>query len=174
MSFEGWRRLTSRNARAHAVPRVGSICTLGATAGDAPLCCRAARHDPLMPVALLTHAESRARSSELEPDRAGHGSSDRHPGGVAFTPRMSRKRKEHLQFADEVARRVDAELASGRYGSVVLFASCPFLGELRNRLSPAARRSLHASVDLDLTSYGVDELERRVAEALLHHAESAH
>lgn len=148
--------------------------TLVANASEAHLFSRESRRDPLMPLALMKHAESRARNSELEPARAGHGSSDRHPGGVAFTPRMSRKRKEHLQFAGEIAQRVDAELASGRYGSVVLFASCPFLGELRNRLSPAAKRALHASVDLDLTSYGVDELERRVAEALLHHAESAH
>jgi protein required for attachment to host cells len=148
--------------------------TLVANASQAHLFSRESRRDPLMPVALMTHAESRARISELEADRAGHGGSARRPGGVAFAPRMSRKRKEHLQFADEVARRIDAELAGGRYGSVVLFASCPFIGELRGRLSPAAKRSLHASVDLDLTSYGVDELERRVAEALLHHAESAH
>lgn len=144
--------------------------TLVANASEAHLFSRESRQDPLMPLALMKHGESRARTSDLEPDRAGHGSSDRHPGGVAFEPRMSRKRKEHLQFADEVARRVDAELASGRYNSVVLFASCPFLGELKSRLSPAAKRSLHASVDLDLTSYGVDELERRVADALHHHA----
>ncbi|WOB10623.1 host attachment protein [Piscinibacter gummiphilus] len=147
--------------------------TLVANASEAHLFARESRHDPLMPLALMKHTESRARASELEPDRAGHGSSDRHPGGVAFAPRMSRKRKEHLQFADEVARRIDAELGSGRYGSVVLFASCPFLGELRSQLSPAAKRSLKASVDLDLTSFGVDELERRVADAL-HRHESAH
>ena len=150
-----------------------SELTLVANASEAHLFSRESRHDPLMPLALMKHSESRARNAELETDRAGHGSSDRHPGGVAFAPRMSRKRKEHLQFADEVARRVDAELASGRYNSVVLFASCPFLGELKSRLSPAAKRSLQASVDLDLTSYGVDELERRVAEALHQHA-SAH
>lgn len=144
--------------------------TLVANASEAHLFSRASRRDPLLPVAMLKHEASRARGTELGSDRAGHGSSDRRPGGVAFEPRMDRRRKQHLQFANEIARRIDDELGSGRYDSVVLFASCPFIGELKSRLSPAAQRSLSAAIELDLTSFAVDELEHRVDEALHQHA----
>jgi len=147
--------------------------TLVANAAEAHLFTRESRHDPLTPIALLKHSQSRAHRASPGEDRPGHGNSDRHPQGVTFTPRMSRKRKEHLEFADEISKRVDEELDSGRCGSVVLFASCPFIGELKGRLSPMAMRSLRAAVDLDLTSYPVDELERRVEQALHQHA-SAH
>lgn len=144
--------------------------TLVANAGEAHFFARESRHDPLMPLAMLKHDDSRSRGTELGTDRPGHGSSDRRPGGVTFEPRMDRRRKQHLIFASEIARRLDEELASGRYASVVLFASCPFIGELKGRLSPAAKRSLSAAVELDLTSFPVDELERRVGEALHQHA----
>lgn len=139
---------------------------LVANASEARLFCRASDNEPLVPLTTLEHNRSRRKNRELGGERAGHGSSDYRPGGVSFAPRIDPKRKQHLLFADELAKRVDEELASGRCSRVALFASCPFIGELRRRLSPAARKVLHAVVEMDLTSLPLDEVERRVGQEL--------
>ena len=45
----------------------------------------------------------------------------------------------------------------------MLFASSPFLGELKAQLGTAAARLLTSTHDLDLTSVGLVELDQRVA-----------
>jgi protein required for attachment to host cells len=139
---------------------------LVANASAARLFCSTSDTEPLVPLATLEHDRSRRKGSQLGNQRAGHGSSDHRPGGVSFMPRLDSKRKQHLQFADELAQRIDVELASGRCSSVALFASCPFIGELKQRLSPAARKALRAAIDTDLTSFPLDEVERRVRQEL--------
>lgn len=140
--------------------------TVVANAGMARLFSRDSRRDPLTPLAVLHHPQSRNHGDPDGTAPAGHGNNDWRPGGIAFQPRTDRKRKEHLRFADEISRRIDEELEGGRHRTVLLFASCPFIGELKSRLSAQARRSLQAVVESDLTSFGLDELQSRVDEAL--------
>jgi protein required for attachment to host cells len=140
-----------------------------AKSSEARLFLRSSDQEPLVPLAELTHSGSRQKISQLVDDRAGHGSSDRRPGGVSFAGRIDPKRKQHLQFADELCERIDAELAAGHCDRVAVFASCPFIGELKSRLSASARKALHAAVDADLTALPLEELERRVAEELRLH-----
>lgn len=137
-----------------------------ANASEARLFVRASDQEPLVPLATLEHSASRRKGSQLGIDRAGHGSNDSRPSGVSFAPRLDPKRKQHLQFADELSQRIDEELAAGRCGRVALFASCPFIGELKGRLSPAARKALRAAVDVDLTALPLEELERRLPHEL--------
>ena len=111
----------------------------------------------------LEHPQGRFRSSELGDDRLGHGSKDSHPGGISFEPRLDPRRKHHLEFARVLAARVEELLGSGRYGRVAVYASAPFLGELRTELGAATRKVLHGTIDHDLTGLGIVELERRVA-----------
>jgi len=49
---------------------------------------------------------------------------------------------------------------------VAIFASDPFLGELKAYLGAPTQRLLQAAVALDLTAYDDSELEHRVADAL--------
>ena len=107
------------------------------------------------------HAESRLKASELADDRLGHDSTDGRPGGVSFEPRTDLHRKQHLKFARELAQRLDAGLAGGDCDRITLYASSPFLGELKGQLSPAAKKVLRAAADVDLTSYDLRELEER-------------
>ncbi len=132
-----------------------------ANAATARLFCRLPDGGALQAVATLQHPESRQKAGALGAERAGHGSFDGRPGGVAFEPRLDARRKEHRLFAEEVAERVEREFGTHRYAGLVLFASSPFLGELRQRLGPQAAQGLHATVDADLTSFAVDEIQRR-------------
>ncbi|MDE2401844.1 MAG: host attachment protein [Burkholderiales bacterium] len=140
-----------------------------ANASMARLFSRESDHDPLVPLNTFEHVESRLKSSQLGDDRVGHGSSDTRPGGVSFEPRMSPQRKQHLQFAHTLAQRLDEGLNNGECKQVTLYASSPFLGELKGQLSPAAKKALRSAVDIDLTSFGLRELEERIAHELQAH-----
>jgi hypothetical protein len=57
-------------------------------------------------------------------------------------------------------------LRAKEFERFVLFASSPFLGELKAVLDGELQRALRAAVDVDLTSYEHRDLEQRVADAL--------
>jgi len=88
------------------------------------------------------HPESRSKVSEIVSDKMGREASDRGYGGTAYQPPTDPNR------------------------ALAIFASNPFLGELKAALGDAARRRLSSTHDLDLTSYGLAELEQRVGRAL--------
>jgi hypothetical protein len=138
---------------------------LVANATHARLFTRDTVHDPLIPLATIEDTEGRNKVSELSDDRAGHSSHDRRPGGVDFAPRMDPKRKRHLRFAHELSLQIDDALQQG-CRHVTIFSSCPFLGELKGALSPAAQKALRAAMDADLTPLALTELEERIAEQM--------
>jgi protein required for attachment to host cells len=137
-----------------------------ANASTARLFSRESDRHPLVPLVTLDHAASQQKTSALADDRMGHGSADSRPGGVAFEPRTSALRKEHAHFARELAQRLADGLASGACDRITLYASAPFLGELKAQLSPAAAKALRAAFAVDLTSFQHGELERRIAHEL--------
>lgn len=112
------------------------------------------------------HPESRSKISELADDRMGHENSDSSFGGSAYQPRMDAKRKEHVRFARQQADHLERQAQSGSFRSLAIFASSPFLGELKAELGDATARLLSSIHDLDLTSFRLTELEQRVEHAL--------
>lgn len=110
------------------------------------------------------HPQSRSKGSELATDKAGMEKSDSgFGGGAAFQPRTDVRQKEHAVFARELAEHLEHAAQQGAFRSVALFASSPFLGELKAHLGPATQRLLGSIHDIDLTSFGLSELEQRVA-----------
>ena len=120
-------------------------------------------YTPLMIIKSFTHLAGRSKVSDLADDRAGHESTDTTYGGAAYTPRVDAKRKEHERFAQELADHLEHGAQQGAYESLTLFASSPFLGELKAHLGSAASRLLSGTHDVDLTAVGPVELERRIA-----------
>jgi len=118
---------------------------------------------PLTIVKSFMHIAGRSKVSELVDDRAGHDNTDTTYGGAAFTPRMDAKRKEHERFAKELAEHLEHGAQQGAYESLTVFASSPFLGELKAHLGSEASRLLSGTHDVDLTAVGPVELERRIA-----------
>lgn len=139
---------------------------LVANASHARLLRREADDEPLVPMTTLEHPESRLPGRELGDDRIGHDASDRRPGGVMFTPRTDARHKEHQHFAQQLARQLEQGLERHECGQVLLFASSPFLGVLKAELGPQAQKALRVAADVDLTSYGLTELEQRIAREL--------
>lgn len=114
----------------------------------------------------FTHPQGRSKISELADDRVGHERSDRGFGGIAYSPRMDAKQKEHERFARELADYLEREAQQGTFESLELFVSSPFLGELKAGLGDATTRLLSGTHDLDLTAVGLAELEGRIAHEL--------
>lgn len=119
--------------------------------------------EPLVPVATLTHAQSRLRAGALAADRAGRQAADNSHGVNQFESRSDPHRKEHQRFAREIAQQLDEALAAGKFGSLLIFSSNPFIGELRAQLSHAVSERVQTLLDRDLSHVGITELERRIA-----------
>lgn len=123
---------------------------------------------PLVVIGSFDHPQSRSMSSELGDDRAGQERADRSFGGAAYQPRTDAKENEHLRFARELAAHLEQQAQQGRFRSLVLYASSPFLGELKAQLGSVTERFVTATHDLDLTSVGLVELEQRIAGETAH------
>ena len=135
---------------------------LVANASVARLFRRGSATEPLSPVATMTHQQSRLKGVELAADRPGREATDNSRGANSFEPRSDVRRKEHLRFAHEISVRLDKGLANGEFGSLLIFASNPFLGELRALLSEAVEKRVRLSLDNDLTALGLAEIEARL------------
>ena len=133
-----------------------------ANASLARLFSRDSPTDPLVPLTTMEHPESRLKGSELADDRPGHEATDNSCGGNRYEPRSDVRRKEHQRFAREIAERLETGLAAGEFSTLWLFASSPFLGELKAQLSDAVDKRLQLALDSDFTSFGLAEIEQRL------------
>lgn len=136
-----------------------------ANAASARIFRRESAKAPLAPVAALTHEESRLHASALGTDRPGSQAADNSQGPNHFEPRSNPHRKEHQRFAKEIARQLDEGLKAGAFGTLNVFASDPFMGELKAELSEAVSQRLKTAHNTDLTHVGIAELERRICDA---------
>jgi protein required for attachment to host cells len=116
----------------------------------------------------FSHSRGRSKASELVDDRAGHETTVHAFGGTSYQPRTDPRKKERGRFARELADDLERQAQLGSFESLEVFASSPFLGELKAELGPATARLLSETRDVDLTSVGPAELGRRVAHELAH------
>lgn len=121
---------------------------------------------PMVVLAAFQHPASRQHSAVLGDDKAGRELSGRGFGGAAFEPRTDAQTKEQLHFARELADRLEEGARAGRCQSIAIFASSPFLGELKQALGEQTRRLLTHTRDVDLTHVGLAEIERRIQHEL--------
>jgi protein required for attachment to host cells len=137
---------------------------LVANAARARCFARDDENNAMRELAGFVHPESRMKGEALMNDRGGLA----HKGvaSTQFQPHTDPHEREHAVFARELARYLEDAALAHRYPGVSLFASAPFLGELRTHLGAATQKLLRTSVALDLTSYEGAELESRVAQAL--------
>lgn len=108
------------------------------------------------------------KSKSCEPDGPGAAveSTERRPVGVSPEQRTDANAKERKAFAGALAQRIEIEVADEPFDHLVLFASSPFLSDLRTRLGPRSMNALADCVDMDLTSSPFAEMADHVNEAL--------
>ncbi|VTU21589.1 Protein required for attachment to host cells [Variovorax sp. RA8] len=135
---------------------------LVANASVARLFRRGSASEALVPVETMTHRQSRLKGAELAHDRPGREANDNSRGPNRFEPRSDVRRKEHLRFAHEISERLEKGLAAGEFDSLLVFASSPFLGELRALLSERVEKHLKMALNNDLTALDMAEIEARL------------
>ncbi len=123
--------------------------------------------EPLVPLVSLEHPQSRLKGSELADDRPGREATDNSRGSNRFEPHSDVRRKEHRRFAREIAQRLDAGLAANEFGALQIYASSPFLGELKAVLSDAVAQRVKVAHDTDLGALGLAEIEHRLRDPAL-------
>lgn len=110
----------------------------------------------------IEHPASRLPSSELGDDKAGRELSGHGFGGAAFEPRLEAHRKERQRFAHQLAEMLEHAAQEERYDALHVFASSPFLGELKDAFGRATQRLLAGTHEHDLTAVGIAELPARI------------
>lgn len=115
----------------------------------------------------LVHPRSRQKGAELASDRPGHvpGKQPHGIGSSALDPRHDPREREHDQFAREVAAALNDGVAAGRCAGIVLVASNPFLGLVKQHLGEQATKALLRTVAADYTTLDDRELAQRLASA---------
>lgn len=101
----------------------------------------------LIPVQSFSHPASRMHGQELSDDRPGHSPS----GRTVLAPRSEPREHEHDAFARELAGALKAAVGTNRVGSLAIFASSHFLGELRGHLDAGTSKLVVASHAVDMT-----------------------
>ena len=124
------------------------------------------RGSPMVEIKSFEHPQGRSKVSELTDDKMGRENTDQGMGGTAYQPRMDARHKESVRFARELADYLEPYAQQDAFRSLAIFASSPFLGELQSELGPATTRLLTYLQDLDLTSFGLSEVERRIAQEM--------
>lgn len=118
---------------------------------------------PMVVLHAFHHPEGRLKTSELGDERPGREASSQSYGGATFSAHTDAHRKEHQKFAHELAQYLEHAAQQGSFHKLELFASNPFLGEIKEQLGDATRRQLSATHAVDLTAVGLAEIEQRIA-----------
>jgi protein required for attachment to host cells len=139
-----------------------------ANATQARLCVRDPADGRVQQVARFEHPASRLKAQALASDRPGHveKTEGSQRSGTALSPRADPRRKEHQHFARELAGVLDQGVRDKRCSALVLMASNPFLGELKEELGEASRQALRATVPSDFTLLEGPQLRHRLTQVL--------
>ena len=97
---------------------------------------------------------------------AGKGHGRTAHSGTQFEPHTDQQSKGRAEFAQLLADYLNLGVEQQRCGSLVLIATSPMLGELRQGLSATAQRLLQRCVPVDLTRYQGPELRQRIEHVL--------
>jgi protein required for attachment to host cells len=117
-------------------------------------------------VSEYVHPESREKGSDLVSDRPGHNQGHGNGRG-AYIPQTDPKQNAAEHFARHLAGMLDEGRAHGRYERLVLAASSPFNGLLKQHLPVGVSKLLTASVDRDYTSAKERELPGLLAHCVV-------
>jgi len=112
------------------------------------------------------HPESREKGSELVSDRSGHNQGHGNGRG-SYVPQTGPKQNAAEHFARDLAGMLDEGRSHGRYERLILAASSPFIGLLKQHLPLGVSKLITASVDRDYTGASERELPQLLAHCVV-------
>jgi protein required for attachment to host cells len=119
---------------------------------------RAENKDILVEHGMLFHDESRLPGRELVSDGPGRENASQLSGGDTYDQKTSPRLKEALFFADSLAHFLEEGHRSGHFNKLYVIAKPPFLGHLRESLSPHVASAIETEIHKDLTKETIDAI----------------
>jgi protein required for attachment to host cells len=106
--------------------------------------------------------ETRLKDDELISDRAGRSFDSRGSGRHGMEPRTSQHDQVAMEFARQIAGRLEELRVSGQIEKLVLIAAPAFLGQLRAKLSDGTSQLVALSIDKDLSRQDLSQIEGQI------------
>lgn len=114
--------------------------------------------EPLLQREDRVHPASRQHAGATERDGPGQTIAGR--SGLA--PRTDPRTRERRSFAHELATCLQVHARDHAMGSLVVYASKPFMGALLAELDPPLQRRVHLQVGVDMTTWPLAQIEDRL------------
>jgi protein required for attachment to host cells len=142
---------------------MSTMWILVANAAQAKLYANTGPNKGVALVGEYAHPESREKGSELVSDRPGHYQGHGNGRG-SFVSQTDPKQNAAEHFARQLAGMLEEGRSKGSYERLILAASSPFIGLLKQHLPHGVSRLVTGSVDKDYTSVGERELPGLLAD----------
>ncbi|MBA2352425.1 MAG: host attachment protein [Burkholderiales bacterium] len=138
---------------------------LVANSSHAKIFCNSGMKKGLQLVAELDHPESREKRMDLASDRPGHNKASGNGRG-AFVQATDPKQNEADHFALEVAKNLEHGRTINEYERLILVASNPFMGLLKNRLDSHVLDKVSETIEKDYTKSSDKELAAHLEQVI--------
>ncbi|HFD78907.1 MAG TPA: host attachment protein [Gammaproteobacteria bacterium] len=110
----------------------------------------------------IVHPEGRLHEGDLVTDKPGNDPGSVGQGPHVLDDKVSATRQEHIEFAKELAERLEAGRTSGRFDRLAIAAPPAFLGLLREKLSREVKEKVFREIDKNLVRLPPEELRNYV------------
>jgi len=127
---------------------------------------RKARNEPLEEIETVESAAARLRGREIGTDAPGRTYDSGGQGRHAMVPPTDPQENEKMAFLDELAGRINAEVARNTFDDLVLVAAPHALGRLRDKLDKQAAQRVVADAPKDLTGRPLKDLAKQLEDLL--------
>lgn len=127
---------------------------------------RHGRNEPLQEIETVESTAARLRSREIGTDSPGRAYDSGGQGRHAMEPPTDPQEHEKTAFLDELAGRINAEVAKNAFDDLVLIAAPHALGRLRDKLDKQAVQRVVADAPKDLTGRPLKDLAKQLEDLL--------
>jgi protein required for attachment to host cells len=108
--------------------------------------------------------EERLKEQDLTSDRGGRSFDSKGGGRHGMEPGTSQHEQVAIDFAKQLAERLDGLRNAGEMDKLVLIAAPAFLGHLRSNISSATQNLVALSIDKDLTQHKLPDIASHIPE----------
>ena len=118
---------------------------------------------PLSELEDLVHPAGRMHEGDLVADRAGNDGGSVGQGRHVMDDRTSAREQEKIEFARQIAERLDAACSHGSFQRLVLIAPPGFLGLLRDKLSKNVMERVSKQIDKNLVQKPAEVVREHIS-----------
>lgn len=124
------------------------------------------RTGPIEEIESIIHTEARLHEHELTSDLPGRGAGKNGVGRHAYQDEVSPKDQENINFAREIANKLDAARKDNKFKQLILVAAPGFLGNIRNQLNTQTLKLSCFELAKNLSHLSATEIRKHLPERL--------